>query len=153
LFRTSFDLSLLVNKSFNVNLFEDTNLLKNRFHILEEDIIKLLDKMTINGKDLKAARNHHTVVLAELEQREHDLRKEKRTLFNAEQRDDKIIKKLNKKSTNEAENLKILYFINSIKNKAEGNFFDMKLLNEKKKNEDHLFVAKNTIDLLKVSYN
>jgi len=109
--------------------------------------------MTINGKDLKAARNHHTVVLAELEQREHDLRKEKRTLFNAEQRDDKIIKKLNKKSTNEAENLKILYFINSIKNKAEGNFFDMKLLNEKKKNEDHLFVAKNTIDLLKVSYN
>ena len=153
MFRTSFDLSLLVNKSFNVNLFEDTNLLKNRFHILEEDIIKLLDKMTINGKDLKAARNHHTVVLAELEQREHDLRKEKRTLFNAEQRDDKIIKKLNKKSTNEAENLKILYFINSIKNKAEGNFFDMKLLNEKKKNEDHLFVAKNTIDLLKVSYN
>ena len=67
-----------------------------------------------------------------------------------EEFDDKAIKKLNKKSTNEVENSKISNFIYSIENLAELNFYDSKLMAEKKKNKDPNNVVKWTIEILKV---
>jgi len=67
-----------------------------------------------------------------------------------EEFNDKTIKKLNKKSTNEVENSKISNFIYSIENLVELNFYDSKLMAEKKKNNDPNNVVKCTIEILKV---
>ncbi len=134
----------------NLNLFQDTDQLKTRFQVLEDDIIKLLDKISLIEKDHVTTKIIQQTEMIDLKQKEVELRSERKNLKTIEVKDDKIIKSLNKKSNNEVDNSKILQFINSIKVKAESDFFDLKLLSDKKKNEDQTNVVKNTIDILKV---